>query len=358
MQTKQSGESGQLGLAPSTMPQTTAGSTTKASPLFSCVQGTHHVNAAVSRTVFKASLSRELRDTDLLEERKEHGAAVTRRPDAVHLYGVDKMSTKEVLQYFDSYGPLRVEWIDDSSCNVVFGDQHSAKRAIVGLGRPLGPGEAPDLQGTLLSCHNPWQRRRRPYIVMLSQCLRALHLVSACTTPNACAWFAGLDAADIANLPFLWHKGVDFCKQSGGTRVPLIYRTATVEDKKGMAPTQGSRFLWLRNGKMQVGASTRPARWCFVSGELEADTGDVMANWLKGCMMYLQKQGGKRARPVFDDDGDVAMADASMAAGSHAKRLKPSRQKRKERRANTQGGGEVDMQDAEVGTHPGSHHAM
>ena len=90
-------------------------------------------------------------------------------------------------------------------------------------------------------------------------------------------WFAGLDAADIANLPFLWHKGVDFCKQSGGTRVPLIYRMATVEDRKGMAPTKGSRFLWLRNGNMKVGAATRPIRWCCVNGELGADTGDVIS---------------------------------------------------------------------------------
>ena len=84
---------------------------------------------------------------DLLEDRKERGAAVERRPEAVHLYGVDRMSTKECLQYFEDYGPSRVEWLDDSSCNVVFADAESAKRAIIGMGRPFGPGQAPDLQG-------------------------------------------------------------------------------------------------------------------------------------------------------------------------------------------------------------------
>lgn len=40
------------------------------------------------------------------------------------------MSTKDVLQYFEVYGPSHVEWIDDSSCNVVFKDNFSAKRAL------------------------------------------------------------------------------------------------------------------------------------------------------------------------------------------------------------------------------------
>lgn len=65
----------------------------------------------------------------------------------MHLYGVDRMSTKECLQYFGDYGPSGVEWLDDSSCNVMFADADSAKRAIIGMGRPFGPGEAPDLQG-------------------------------------------------------------------------------------------------------------------------------------------------------------------------------------------------------------------
>lgn len=84
---------------------------------------------------------------DLQEERKDHGALVERRVDTIYLYGVDRMSTDECLRYFEDYGPSSVEWLDDSSCNVVFGDADSAKRAVVGKGRPFGPGEAPDLQG-------------------------------------------------------------------------------------------------------------------------------------------------------------------------------------------------------------------
>ncbi|KAF9193240.1 hypothetical protein BGZ50_007638 [Haplosporangium sp. Z 11] len=54
----------------------------------------------------------------------------TIRLEAVHLYGTDEMSTKDVLKYFEAYGPSHVEWIDDSSCNVVFKDNFSAKRAL------------------------------------------------------------------------------------------------------------------------------------------------------------------------------------------------------------------------------------
>ncbi|ORZ05496.1 hypothetical protein BCR41DRAFT_361689 [Lobosporangium transversale] len=54
----------------------------------------------------------------------------TIRPEAVYLYGTDEMSTQDVLKYFEAYGPSHVEWIDDSSCNVVFLDQFSAKRAL------------------------------------------------------------------------------------------------------------------------------------------------------------------------------------------------------------------------------------
>ncbi|KAG0052793.1 hypothetical protein BGZ83_002102, partial [Gryganskiella cystojenkinii] len=54
----------------------------------------------------------------------------TMRPEAVYVYGTDAMSTKDVLKYFEVYGPSHVEWIDDSSCNVVFKDNFSAKRAL------------------------------------------------------------------------------------------------------------------------------------------------------------------------------------------------------------------------------------
>jgi hypothetical protein len=54
--------------------------------------------------------------SDLFEARTEAARDVERRPDTIHLYGVDVMSTADVLQYFGAYGPTFVEWINDSSC--------------------------------------------------------------------------------------------------------------------------------------------------------------------------------------------------------------------------------------------------
>jgi len=85
---------------------------------------------------------------DVLEERKEHGADIPRRPEAIHLYGVDCMSTSECLSYFGDYGPTFAEWIDDSSCNILFEDEFTAKRALIGCGKPLPPdNSAPDTAG-------------------------------------------------------------------------------------------------------------------------------------------------------------------------------------------------------------------
>lgn len=89
-------------------------------------------------------------NADVLEERKEHGADIPRRPEAIHLYGVDCMSTSECLAYFGDYGPTFVEWIDDSSCNILFEDEFTAKRALIGHGKPLPPdNSAPDTAGVV-----------------------------------------------------------------------------------------------------------------------------------------------------------------------------------------------------------------
>ncbi|XP_035211643.1 nuclear cap-binding protein subunit 3-like isoform X2 [Stegodyphus dumicola] len=59
------------------------------------------------------------------------------RLDAIHMRGVEEMSTNEIFQYFSEYGPSSVEWINDFSCNVVWLDETSAARALLGMSRPL-----------------------------------------------------------------------------------------------------------------------------------------------------------------------------------------------------------------------------
>ena len=57
--------------------------------------------------------------------------------DTLHVYGVDRMNTDEILRYFSDYAPSYVLWLDDSSCNLVFGDAANARRALFSLGQPI-----------------------------------------------------------------------------------------------------------------------------------------------------------------------------------------------------------------------------
>ncbi len=71
-------------------------------------------------------------------EKHEPKAGCSIRTDAVHLYGVDNLQTSQILHYFGEYAPSHVEWINDSSCNVVWsGDDLTPKRALLSMGIPV-----------------------------------------------------------------------------------------------------------------------------------------------------------------------------------------------------------------------------
>lgn len=38
------------------------------------------------------------------------------RMEAIHMMGVDDMSTQEIFRYFKEYPPAHIEWINDTSC--------------------------------------------------------------------------------------------------------------------------------------------------------------------------------------------------------------------------------------------------
>uniref|UniRef100_A0A8C4NM03 Nuclear cap-binding protein subunit 3 n=1 Tax=Eptatretus burgeri TaxID=7764 RepID=A0A8C4NM03_EPTBU len=56
------------------------------------------------------------------------------RLEALCLQGVEDFSTEQVFEIFRSYGPASIEWINDSTCNVVWLDEHSATRVLLNLG--------------------------------------------------------------------------------------------------------------------------------------------------------------------------------------------------------------------------------
>ena len=47
------------------------------------------------------------------------------------------------MVFFSGYGPTYVEWLGDLSCNVCFGDEFTAKRALMTLGQEI-PSPPPD----------------------------------------------------------------------------------------------------------------------------------------------------------------------------------------------------------------------
>ena len=123
---------------------------------------------------------REIPTTEQLAEMAAAAAAEGAPPptvevtvDTLHVHGVDRLSTDEMLQYFGDYSPSYVLWLDDrwvpggvmaayldararrahfesdlptcccvcgvlcSSANIVFGDAANARRALFSLCQPI-----------------------------------------------------------------------------------------------------------------------------------------------------------------------------------------------------------------------------
>jgi hypothetical protein len=76
------------------------------------------------------------------ENRRDVSAFEVPRPEAVHIFGTDRMSTEDLFGYFMAEGlapPLFVEWVNDSSANVVFSDASAAAAALQQRTVPLLP---------------------------------------------------------------------------------------------------------------------------------------------------------------------------------------------------------------------------
>uniref|UniRef100_A0A8B9TMU9 Nuclear cap-binding protein subunit 3 n=1 Tax=Anas platyrhynchos TaxID=8839 RepID=A0A8B9TMU9_ANAPL len=55
------------------------------------------------------------------------------RLDTIYICGVDEMSTQDIFAYFKEYPPAHIEWLDDTSCNVVWLDEVTATRALINM---------------------------------------------------------------------------------------------------------------------------------------------------------------------------------------------------------------------------------
>lgn len=59
------------------------------------------------------------------------------RLNALHMRGTEEMSTQDIFSYFKDFGAASIEWINDYSCNVVWLDESSAARALLGLSKQI-----------------------------------------------------------------------------------------------------------------------------------------------------------------------------------------------------------------------------
>ncbi|RZF35510.1 hypothetical protein LSTR_LSTR010201 [Laodelphax striatellus] len=71
------------------------------------------------------------------------------RFDTLHIKGTEEMNSQDVFNYFKDYAPASIEWLSTSSCNVMWLDEISAARALLGLSKRIK-----NLQGGLPKSSN------------------------------------------------------------------------------------------------------------------------------------------------------------------------------------------------------------
>lgn len=105
---------------------------------------------------------------------RAQGAARGRAHRCIVLERCVRAGRGQVLSYFGEFQPVFVEWLDDSSCNVLFGDAFTAKRAIFSLGKPLPPEDVPVGQGAPPALRSSRDHLLPPQARLLSFPLSAL----------------------------------------------------------------------------------------------------------------------------------------------------------------------------------------
>ncbi|OMJ69712.1 hypothetical protein SteCoe_32500 [Stentor coeruleus] len=70
----------------------------------------------------------EEKEVDYWEKYTEPSGDI--RMNSLYLYGVDYLSTTKILNYFHYFSPSKVEWLNDTSCNVIFPNEDNALQAL------------------------------------------------------------------------------------------------------------------------------------------------------------------------------------------------------------------------------------
>lgn len=81
---------------------------------------------------FRADVNDNQRDV-VLDREMMRKAIPKVRLETIYVSGVDEMSTQDIFAFFKQYPPGYIEWLDDTSCNVVWLDEVTAARALLNL---------------------------------------------------------------------------------------------------------------------------------------------------------------------------------------------------------------------------------
>ncbi|KAM3935016.1 nuclear cap-binding protein subunit 3 isoform 1-T1 [Leptodactylus fuscus] len=81
---------------------------------------------------FRAEVNDNQRDV-VLDREMMRKAIPKVRLETIHVSGVDEMSTEDIFAFFKQYPPGYIEWLDDTSCNVVWLDEVTAARALLNM---------------------------------------------------------------------------------------------------------------------------------------------------------------------------------------------------------------------------------
>ncbi|XP_050577256.1 nuclear cap-binding protein subunit 3-like isoform X2 [Bombus affinis] len=145
------------------------------------------------------------------------------RLNVIHMRGTEEMSTKDVFKYFEDYAPASIEWINDVSCNVVWLDNLSAARAILGLSKRIIGLEKQQITKSLDG--NPDEENNvtnDDSIIEMDEDNEITNITKE----------TGEDYINIKDIncplpPGLWRKGIDYPKSKA-----IFLRFATRADKK------------------------------------------------------------------------------------------------------------------------------
>uniref|UniRef100_UPI00358E6409 nuclear cap-binding protein subunit 3 isoform X2 n=1 Tax=Myxine glutinosa TaxID=7769 RepID=UPI00358E6409 len=171
------------------------------------------------------------------------------RLEALCLQGVEDFSTEQVFEIFRSYGPASIEWINDSTCNVVWLDEHSATRVLLNLGALPAEPAAPQPVSTVASDTG---RGGDEYLTLTSDCAVGevdcegeMKTKSQEEKPNP------EEEAQRQREVLLRNETRSLCGNSTNQR-PMLLRFATQADKKELGAARRSRY-YLKYGNPNYG---------------------------------------------------------------------------------------------------------